>query len=435
MKTIIDLHMHSHYSRATSKQLTPFGIVRAAALKGVDVIATGDITHPKWLDEIERDCIEDGSGFLTLRPEVIKRDWKEQDPEWMRDSMTKVRLILFGEVSNIYRRDDKSRRVHMLFGVSSLAAARAVNTELQKQGYNITYDGRPIIGMDVRELMKIYLKADSKALVIPAHIWTPWFALFGSKSGFDSVEECFGDMTPHIFAIETGLSSDPAMNVRVSSLNNVLITSHSDAHSTEKVGREATVMDLPERTYTALHTALKNREGVLYTIEFYPEEGKYHMDGHRACNVRLTPKETAKNKGLCPACALPVVVGVLNRVEQLADQTADDRPNAVAAPFKSIVPLPEIIASAFGVKSATSKRVQAEFFRLIAALGNEFYILLDVPLEKIAAVADPLVVEGIRRMRAGTIHIEPGYDGAFGVVEVFSEDERKTLEPQQQNLV
>ncbi len=424
MKTIIDLHMHSHYSRATSKQLTPFGIVRAAALKGVDVIATGDITHPQWLDEIERDCIEDGSGFLTLKPEVIERNWKAEDPYWMREAMTRVRLILFGEVSNIYRRDDKTRRVHMLFGVSSLAAARAVNTELQDRGYNILYDGRPIIGMDVRELMKMYLDVDPNALVIPAHIWTPWFALFGSKSGFDSLEECFGDMTPHIFAIETGLSSDPAMNVRVSSLNNVLITSHSDAHSTEKVGREATVMELPERTYTALHTAMKNREGPLCTIEFYPEEGKYHMDGHRACNVRLTPKETLKNNGLCPVCKLPVVVGVMNRVEQIADQTADERPKNVSAPFQSIVPLPEIIASAFGVKSVTSKRVQAEFMSLIHALGNEFFILLDAPIKDIARVAHPLVAEGVKRVREGTIHIEPGYDGAFGVVEVFTQDER-----------
>ena len=435
MKTVIDLHMHSHYSRATSKQLTPFGIARAAALKGVDVIATGDITHPKWLDEIERDCIEDGSGFLTLKPEVIERDWKIEDPDWMREAMTKVRLVLFGEVSNIYRRDDKSRRVHMLFGVSSLVAAREVNMELQSKGYNITYDGRPIIGMDVRDLMQIYFKADPQVLIIPAHIWTPWFALFGSKSGFDSLEECFGELTEHIFAIETGLSSDPAMNVRVSALNNVLIISNSDAHSTEKVGREATVMELPELNYTALHTALKHRRGLLYTIEFYPEEGKYHMDGHRACGVRLTPQETLKNKGLCSVCKLPVVVGVMNRVEQLADQTEDERPKNVSAPYKSIVPLPEIIASAFHVKSVTSKRVQKEFMKLIHTLGNEFFILLDAPIEKIAVVADPLVTEGIRRVRTGEIHIEPGYDGAFGVVEVFSEKERAEKMFVQQSLV
>lgn len=417
MKTIVDLHMHSHYSRATSKQLTVAGIAKFAAIKGVGVIATGDISHPKWLEEIERDVEEDGSGFLR-----------------MKDGKSETRFILFGEIASIYKKNGVGRRVHTLFGVSSIAAAKRVNATLQKLGFNITYDGRPIIGMDVKELAKIYLDADPHALIIPAHIWTPWFSVFGSKSGFDTIEECFEEVSNYVYGIETGLSSDPAMNWRVSNLNDMTILSNSDAHSPANIGREANVFNLPERTYAALYESIKNNTNLDYTIEFYPEEGKYHLDGHRTCGVRFTPAETKKNKGLCPKCGLPVVVGVMNRVEELADQTIEASGHK-KIPFKSIVPLPEIIKSAFGIKTVSSKRVQAEYEKIIGGVGNEFHVLLDASPEEIARVADPLVAEGIARVRTGAIHIEPGYDGLFGTVEVFTEAERSAFQPKQETLL
>lgn len=413
MKTIVDLHMHSYYSRATSKQLDVAGIAKFAAIKGVDVIATGDITHPQWLREIQETLQEDGSGFLT-----------------MKDGSSETKFTLFGEVASIYKKDDVGRRVHTLFGVSSIAAAEQVNKKLQSLGFNITYDGRPIIGMDVKELAKIYLDADPHALIIPAHIWTPWFALFGSKSGFDSIEECFDDMSEHIYGIETGLSSDPAMNWRVSNLNNITILSNSDAHSPQKIGREANVFDWDTVDYQTMYESIKNGTNLDYTIEFFPEEGKYHMDGHRNCEISMEPTETAKHNGLCPKCGLTLTVGVMNRVEELADQEAPkDR-----VPFKSIVPLPEVIASSFGVKSPTSKKVQAEFEKLITEIGHEFYILLDADMKQIAQHADPLVAEGIKRVREGSIQITPGYDGVFGIIDVFTEDERGKIQPKQQGL-
>lgn len=413
MRTIVDLHMHSHYSRATSKALTIEGIARFAQIKGVDVIATGDITHPKWLEEMEEKLIDDGSGLYQLR-----------------DGSSPTRFVLFGEIASMYKKDGVGRRLHTLFGVSTLAAARKVNDVLKNKGFNLAYDGRPIVGMDVRELMKIYLDADPQAIIIPAHIWTPWFAVFGSKSGFDSLEACFEEMLPYVYAIETGLSSDPAMNWRIPDLNNRMILSNSDAHSAEKIGREANVFDLPERSWKALYTAITQNKHLDYTIEFYPEEGKYHMDGHRACDVRLTPVETAKYKGLCPKCGLPLVVGVMNRVEQLARQAAD---GAGRPGYKSIVPLPEIISDALGV-GQKSKAVKAEFDRLIAGVGNEFHILLDASQSEIAAVAQPIVAEAIQRVREGRLHIDPGYDGVFGTIKVFTEAERKKYQPKQSAL-
>jgi uncharacterized protein (TIGR00375 family) len=414
MRTIVDLHMHSHYSRATSRQLTVAGIAAAAAQKGVNVVATGDITHPGWLDEIERELAEDGSGFLHLK-----------------DGSSPTRFTLFGEVANIYKKGDRARRLHMLFGVSSIAAARQVQQELERRDYNIRYDGRPIIGMDVVELMKIFLDADPQALAIPAHIWTPWFALFGSKSGFDALEECFGELTPHVYGIETGLSSDPVMNWRVSDLNERTILSNSDAHSPDKIGREANVFNWEQPSYAALHEAIRTGDGLEYTIEFFPEEGKYHLDGHRNCQVRMTPPESAKAKGICPKCRLPLVIGVMNRVAELADQEPAARPRRT--PYKNIVPLPELIGSAFGNGHA-AKKVRTEYHRLLDALGNEFHILLDASEAEIAAVADVRVAEAIRRMRAGQLHIAPGYDGVFGTIEVFTPAERAAFQPLQQGL-
>lgn len=409
--------MHSHYSRATSKQLTIEGIAEGARIKGVDVIATGDITHPLWIEEIEKKLIEDGSGFLQLR-----------------DQQSATQFTLFGEVANVYKKDGKARRLHTLFGVSSIAAAKKVNAFLEKKGYNIRYDGRPIIGMDVTELAKIYLDADPRALIIPAHIWTPWFALFGSKSGFDSIEECFGEMSEYVYAIETGLSSDPPMNWRVSNLNRIAIISNSDAHSPQNIGREATVFDWDFSDYNALYQSLKENKHISHTIEFFPEEGKYHMDGHRACGVRFTPKETAAHKKICPSCGLRVTVGVMSRVEDLADQTIEESKNK-KVPFRHIVPLPEIIAESVGVRTLSSKKVQQQHHALIEKIGNEFFILLDAPLTEIASIAGERVALGIEKMRQGTVFVEPGYDGVFGKVQVFTDAERAAFHPTQKKLL
>lgn len=421
MNTIVDLHMHSHFSRATSPNLTVEGIAKFGALKGVDVIATGDITHPKWIEEIERKTEEDGSGFFRLRDTSVQRTLKND-----------IRFTLFGEVASVYTKGGKGRRIHTLFGVSSLAAAKKVNKKLEQLGFNITYDGRPIIGLDVKELAKMYLDADSQALIIPAHIWTPWFSLFGSKSGFDSIEECFEEMSEYVYAIETGLSSDPEMNWRVSNLDTTTILSNSDAHSPQKIGREANVFGWNDVTYSSLYESVKQNSQLNYTIEFYPEEGKYHLDGHRKCEVRLEPKETKKHKGKCPTCGLPLVIGVMNRVEELADQTVKESKHP-KVPFKHIIPLPEIIASSFGC-GVNTKQVNTEFEKMVENIGTEFHILLDADMKEIEDVANPLVAEGIKRMRAGTVHIEPGYDGVFGVVEVFTEQERAAAHPKQTGL-
>lgn len=413
MRTIVDLHMHSHYSRATSKQLTVPGLAKAAEIKGVDIISLGDITHPRWIEEIERDTHEDGSGFL-------------------RYDKYPVRFILTGEISCIYKKNDKTRRIHTVFVVSSLERAKKINAYLTDKGFNLRSDGRPILGIDVKELAKIYLEHDDKALVIPAHIWTPWFALFGSKSGFDSIEECFEELAPQIHAIETGLSSDPAMNWRVSNLKNVLILSNSDAHSPDKVGREASVFDLPQLTYDALYESITHKKNLVETIEFFPEEGKYHLDGHRACNIQFTPEQTKKHKGICPKCGLPLVVGVMNRVDSLAD-VSEDASVHTKVPFRRIVPLRELIADALNV-GQSAKSVAKIFDRLIEVGKNEFHLLLDIDIETLPPDIPPIVVEAIRRMRAEQLHINPGYDGVFGTIHVFNDQERDALQPKQTTL-
>ena len=317
------------------------------------------------------------------------------------------------------------RRVHTIVVAPTLEVAKKINTKLAAIG-NIHSDGRPILGLDVEELAKIIFDASSDCLVIPAHAWTPWFAVFGSQSGFDSLEECFGSMTKHIYAIETGLSSDPKMNWRLSQLDRITLLSNSDAHSLQNLGREANVFDFPQPTYAALIETIrtKDKKRFLHTIEFYPEEGKYHVDGHRACGVRLTPAETKKHKGLCPKCKKPVTVGVLYRIDALADRKEDDIP-AHAIPFKSMVPLQEIIAEAFDV-GKQSKRVQATYERIVAAGGNEFRVLLDLPYDEIASIAnDDRIVRGIRRVREGKLTILPGYDGEYGTIRIFDEHEKR----------
>lgn len=414
MRTIVDFHIHSHYSRATSKQLTVSGLAKAAQIKGVDVISLGDITHPRWIEEIERDVTAGEDGFL-------------------HDHHSSARFVLTGEISCIYKKNGQARRVHCLFVVSSLERAKKINAYLTERGFNLRSDGRPILGIDVKELAKIYLEHDDKALVIPAHIWTPWFAMFGSKSGFNSIEECFEELAPQIHAIETGLSSDPEMNWRVSNLKNVMILSNSDAHSPDKVGREANVFDLPEQTYDCLYESITQKKNLVETIEFFPEEGKYHVDGHRACNVQFTPEQTKKHKGICPKCSMPLVVGVMNRVDELADCSVEDSAH-VQVPFRHIIPLRELIADALDVGPST-KAVAQIFDRLIEVGKNEFSLLLDFDLTALPADIPPIIVEAIKRMREERLHINPGYDGVFGTIHVFTDEERAHLQPRQAPLI
>jgi len=412
METIADLHIHSKYSRACSPLLTPANLALWADKKGIQVLGTGDFTHPAWLTTLKSELVEDRPGLFKLK-----------------NGNFKARFMLTTEISCIYKRGGKTRRVHNCLLAPSFEAVDTIISQLTARNCNLKADGRPIIGLDSEELLKIVLDASPDCMLIPAHAWTPWFAIFGSMSGFDSLEECFGENAKHIHAIETGLSSDPPMNWRLSSLDKVLLVSNSDAHSLGNLGREANVFDIApdELSYGEIVRILreKDRSKFLYTIEFYPEEGMYHFDGHRACKKRMHPDETAKNQGLCPVCKKPVTVGVYSRVAKLADRPEGTRPPQ-AVPFRSIVPLDEIIAEAFD-RGAGTKGVQTVYEQMVARLP-EFQILLNAPYDELASFAPPDVVEAIRRVREGRLSVEPGYDGEYGTVKIFSDKERKKME-------
>ena len=413
MKLVADLHLHSHYSRATSRQLTLEHLWKWAQLKGVQVVATGDVAHPGWLAEVQEKLDPAEDGLFRLRPQ-FEAAMADEVPASCRGT---VRFLIGGEISNIYKKLDRTRKVHNIVFSPSFETTASLQAELEKIG-NIRSDGRPILGLDSRDLLEIVLETDERCHLIPAHIWTPWFSILGSKSGFDSVEECFADLTSQIFAVETGLSSDPPMNWRVSWLDRYTLISSSDAHSPPKLAREATVFDT-ELSYDALFGALASGDPGRYrgTIEFFPEEGKYHLDGHRKCGVCWEPAATIAHGGRCSACGRPVTVGVYHRMEQLADRPHGARPDS-AGPYASLIPLPEALSEMMGV-GPNSKRVQAEYHRLLKRLGPELTILQDLPLEEIAAAGDALLAEGIRRMRAGEVHTQSGYDGAYGVISLF----------------
>jgi DNA helicase II / ATP-dependent DNA helicase PcrA len=421
-RIIADLHIHSRYSRACSKELTLQNIATWCTKKGIDLVGTGDFTHPAWFAELEEQLTLQENGFYRLETSGKGHAARDIGPMFVPTS----------EVSCIYTRDGRGRRVHIIIVAPTLDVVRTINTTLGKIG-NIKHDGRPILGLDSEELAKIVFNASPECLVIPAHAWTPWFAIFGSKSGFDSIEECFGSMTKHIYAIETGLSSDPNMNARLSALDDITLISNSDAHSLPNLGREATVFAFDNPSYTELINAIRKKNSALqYTIEFFPEEGKYHVDGHRACDIRFLPHETKKVDGVCPACKKQLTVGVLNRIDALADRSTDDT-HAQRSVYKSIVPLQEIISEVYGV-GKKSKRVQKTYQHLVSACANEFSILLDESYEHIAAHTEPLIVLGIRRVREGRVTIEPGYDGVFGRVRVFSKQEIAGAEQQELEL-
>jgi uncharacterized protein (TIGR00375 family) len=419
MKFIADLHVHSHYSRATSKDMCPEGIWRWAQLKGVSVIGTGDFTHPQWLKELDEKLAPDGSGLFRLKEEFRSADVPAS-------CEADIRFILSAEISCIYSKNGRTRKIHSILLAPDFASAARLNIALSRIG-NLRSDGRPILGLDAKELLRITLDASPDAMLIPAHAWTPHFSVFGAASGFDSMEECFEELTPHIYAVETGLSSDPLMNWRLSALDRVTLISNSDAHSAAKIGREANILDT-DLSYPAITDAIKTRKGFAGTIEFFPEEGKYHYDGHRDCGVSLTPQETIHHDYLCPVCNRKVTVGVMHRVEKLADREHGFKPEG-APSFTSIIPLPEIIAE--GLKcGVNTKKVDALYFSLLNKLGNEFKILMDAPLDDIELAGTPLLREAVSRMREGRVHIAPGYDGEFGKVKIFEEVERKEIKGQ-----
>ncbi|MBI5407819.1 MAG: DNA helicase UvrD [Nitrospirae bacterium] len=420
MRFIADLHIHSKYSRATSKDMSPESIWRWAQLKGITVIGTGDFTHPKWFKELNEKLGSSGNGLFKLKDE-FKSD------NVPASCKADVSFLLSAEISCIYGKNGKTRKIHSIIFVPDFTDAAKINLALSKIG-NLTADGRPILGLDAKELLKITMDASPDAMLVPAHAWTPHFSVFGAASGFDSLEECYEELTPYIYAIETGLSSDPAMNRRLSALDRITLISNSDAHSPAKIGRESNIFDT-EISYKAMIDALKTGKGFTGTIEFFPEEGKYHYDGHRLCEVSLSPKETIKHNGLCPVCGKKVTIGVMHRVEKLADREEGFKLKG-APSFHSIIPLPEIIAETLKV-GVNSKAVDNVYQSMLYKFGNEFKILMDVPLNDIEKAGSPLLREAISRMREGRVHIAPGYDGEYGKIKIFEAVERKEIKGQE----
>lgn len=404
MRIIADLHIHSRYSRATSPAMDVDMLAIWAKKKGINLIGTGDFTHPKYFASLKEKLAPSGNGLFVL---------KQGDKS--------IHFMLTAEVSNIYKQGDKTRKIHNLIFAPSFDAVERINAEFGKRG-NVVSDGRPIFGFTAPDLIKIVLDVSTDCMLIPAHAWTPWFSIFGSKSGFNSIEECFGDYTKYIHAIETGLSSDPEMNWRLSSLDNITLISNSDAHSPAKLGREANVFDC-NMDYFEIMNVIKNkdRKRFLYTIEFFPEEGKYHYDGHRECRVLMSPSETKKQHGKCPVCGKSVTVGVMHRVDELADRPEGFIPKN-AIPAKRLVPLEEIIAEAFDCGVNTAK-VRKEYERLINEAGSEFALLLDLTNGDIEKICQPRVAEGVIKVRQGRLNITPGYDGEFGKVNIFRDKE------------
>ncbi|MFA4830483.1 MAG: endonuclease Q family protein [Thermodesulfovibrionales bacterium] len=419
MRFIADLHMHSKYSRATSPDMTPENLWKWSQLKGITVIGTGDFTHPQWLSELKEKLEDCGNGLFKLKK-------KYRNDDIPASCISDMYFMLTAEISCIYSKNGRVRKIHSILLAPDFTIAGKINTKLSKIG-NLSADGRPILGLDAKKLLRIVLDASDKTMLIPAHAWTPHFSVFGAASGFDSLEECFEELTPNIYAIETGLSSDPKMNWRLSKLDNITLTSHSDAHSPPKIGREANILDT-EISYTSITDAIKKKGGFIGTIEFFPEEGKYHYDGHRTCGVSLSPEETIKNNYLCPVCGKKVTIGVMHRVAKLADRKDGFKPKN-APVFYSAIPLQEIISETLKV-GVSSKAVQKEYFNLLEKLGNEFKILMDTSIEDIEKAGNPQIAEAISRMRKGKVHIAPGFDGEYGKIKMFEEVERKKAKGQ-----
>lgn len=411
MKMIADLHIHSRFSMATSKEGTPENLDFWARKKGISLIGTGDFTHPVWREELKERLVSEGNGLYRLRDAYVKEESRKFPGEG-------TRFVVSGEISSIYKKNGKTRKIHNVILLPSLEAADAMAQRLEKIG-NIHSDGRPILGLDSHDLLEMMLDVCPEGILIPAHIWTPHFSALGAKSGFDSVEECFEELAPYIHALETGLSSDPAMNWRISKLDRYQLVSNSDAHSPSKLGREANLLDI-DCSYEGLYRAIQTGEGLEGTVEFFPEEGKYYFDGHRKCGVSLSPVEAERLGGICPVCGKKLTMGVDHRVEQLADR-AEGFVKKDGKKYESLVPLPEVISTCMGY-SAASKKVQGCFEQMIQTLGTEFDILRNVPSEDIKSCAGERIAEGIENVRTGNVKRIPGYDGEYGKIELFEEN-------------
>lgn len=421
MNFIADLHIHSRFSRATAKSLDFENLYLAARLKGITVMGTGDFTHPEWFAEIQRDLEPAEPGLFKLKDELEAA--REKQLPFRAPGA--VRFMLSGEISTIYKKGEKTRKLHHLVFLPDLESAARFNARLDKIG-NIKSDGRPILGLDSRDLLEILLETSDAGFLVPAHIWTPWFSLFGSKSGFDAIQDCFEDLTPHIFAVETGLSSDPPMNWRVGDIDGLTLISNSDAHSPANLGREANLFNT-DLSYPAIADTLKTGDPARFlgTLEFFPEGGKYHQDGHRKCNVNLHPAEARQYRDICPVCGHPLTMGVLHRVEELATRPAEEKPPKTH-PYYSIIPLAEILSEIAGC-GPKSKKVNQLYTRAIRSLGPELDILHNMPVKAIAAGNIPLLDEAVARMREGRIHIAAGFDGEYGRITLFTPEERDRL--------
>jgi uncharacterized protein (TIGR00375 family) len=417
MKFVADLHIHSKYSRATSRDMVLETLAPWAKVKGIGLLATGDFTHPEWLFLMKEKLEPMGNGFLRLKNGTTVLDGP---PFRGLPAMGRsVAFILSSELSFIYSKGGKVRKIHVMVLAPDFESVERINRRLQAVG-NLVSDGRPILGLDVRLFCRMVAETAPRAVVIPSHVWTPWFSLFGANSGFDTIEECFEEMTPSIFALETGLSSDPPMNWRLSALDRFALVSNSDAHSPSKIGREANVFDT-DFSFRGLLDALRTNDPAkfLYTVEFFPEEGKYHYDGHRKCGVVCPPRESMKTGDLCPKCGKKLTIGVLHRVEELADRpSGEGRPGRI--PYKNLVPLNEIIAEALG-KTPECQGVWDLYFRFIHEFGDEHAILTDVPVADLARVAPDKVAEAVDRMRKGEVSIAPGHDGEYGRIRIFGD--------------
>ncbi len=421
MPYISDLHVHSYFSRATSKDLNLESLYQWAKIKGINVVGTGDFTHPEWFSELKEKLQPDGSGFFTLKdppdgPAIPGIQTKDID----------VRFCLTTEISSIYKYGDRVRKNHNLVFAPDLDTVERLNHKLASIG-NLEADGRPILGLPSRDLLEIVLETSERAHLVPAHIWTPWFSTLGSKAGYDSIDNCFRDLSDHLFAVETGLSSDPAMNWKLSALDRFTLISNSDAHSPSKLGREANLLDT-ELSYDAMFNAFQTGDGFMGTYEFYPQEGKYHHDGHRKCDISFEPQHSLKHNNICPQCGKPLTVGVLHRVEALADRDKSRQPTG-AADYQYIIPLPEVLGEILDVGPNT-KTVQKKFRRTISTFGNEFSLLHEVPIENIRKKAGPVLAEAIKRIRNNEVHPQPGYDGVFGVINVFEHGEIERIRGQ-----
>lgn len=410
MKQIVDLHVHSKYSRACSKELELPKIAKACEIKGIDICVTGDFTHPAWFAHMKENLEEYSEGLYKLKT-----------------GESKTKFIIGTEIASIKKHKDKTRRVHLLIFSPNLEVAEKFNKTLDNRGFNLKADGRPILGMPTKDILELMLEIDDRMVMIPAHAWTPWFGIFGSKGGYDSLEECFDSLSSYIFAIETGLSSDPPMNWRLSALDNITLVSNSDAHSLPKLGREANVLNFSSEKdirYSEIMRIIKSgdRKDFLHTIEFYPEEGKYHMDGHRDCNFVCEPEQSKKMDNICPKCKKKLVIGVLNRVMELSDRTFAQAGKVDKVPYKYVVPLDVILSDTLEV-GVNTKRVKGAYNNLIEKIGNEFHILLDADIKTIEKASDKNIANAIKKARIGDINIRPGYDGEFGIVKIFKEGE------------